>query len=96
MIKVEIDNEGWHFWRKDGILHREDGPAMFREGMERWYYEGELHNDNGPAVVIKFNNKNDPLVYLPNKKPHYINKQWYIHGAFVKEEYEEINEMPNL
>ena len=91
MIKIEADSDGWWWWRKDGVLHREDGPAIYRQGMERWYYEGQLHNDNGPAVIIKYNNRDNSLIYLPNKKPYRIVKKWYNHGTFIKAEVEETN-----
>lgn len=36
---------------KDGLLHKEDGPALFtREGV-KFYIKGRLHNPNGPAVL---------------------------------------------
>lgn len=39
---------------RDGVLHREDGPAYEgNDGMEAWYRDGRLHRDpvDGPAVV---------------------------------------------
>lgn len=39
-------------WFKDGLLHREDGPAVkTKDGAERWYQNGKLHREDGPAIV---------------------------------------------
>ncbi|MEJ2031696.1 MAG: hypothetical protein P8Y63_01350 [Deltaproteobacteria bacterium] len=39
-------------WRRDGLLHREDGPAYERaDGTRRYYKQGLLHREDGPAVV---------------------------------------------
>ena len=36
---------------KNGILHREDGPALVEcDGSLEWYQHGQLHRVNGPAV----------------------------------------------
>ena len=33
-----VDIEGNIFWYKDGLLHREDGPAIqFSDGFKLWY-----------------------------------------------------------
>jgi hypothetical protein len=37
---------------KNGLLHREDGPArILPDGYQEWYFEGKLHNLNGPAAI---------------------------------------------
>ena len=40
---VEVDDWGNQEWRnKNGILHREDGPAIIGpDGYKIWYFEGE-------------------------------------------------------
>jgi hypothetical protein len=39
-------------WRRNGVLHREDGPAYERDdGTRRYYRQGVLHREDGPAVV---------------------------------------------
>lgn len=39
-------------WRRNGMLHREDGPAYERaDGTKRYYRQGLLHREDGPAVV---------------------------------------------
>ena len=53
---------------KDGLLHREDGPAVeWPNGDKEWFFEGKRHNENGPAVIA-FNG----------------DKFWFIHGKFIK------------
>lgn len=42
---------GDKLWFKQGILHREDGPAIERfKGDWGWYYNGQCHREDGPAV----------------------------------------------
>lgn len=38
-------------WYKDGILHREGGPAVTHGSTLLWYKDGVLHNLEGPALV---------------------------------------------
>ena len=38
-------------WYKNGIYHREDGPAITHKRTKIWFYEGQLHNLHGPAVI---------------------------------------------
>ena len=36
---------------KDGVLHREDGPAViYDNGINYWYKFGKIHREDGPAV----------------------------------------------
>jgi len=38
-------------WYKNGLHHREDGPALImKDGTKFWYRNGLLHRDDGPAV----------------------------------------------
>jgi hypothetical protein len=42
-------------WRIDGILHREDGPAVeYPNGTTIWHYNGRRHRDDGPAVEYSY------------------------------------------
>ena len=48
-------NNGDYQYRKNGLLHRIDGPASVRHHAhdqisEAWYVEGKLHREGGPAV----------------------------------------------
>ena len=47
------DTYGNKEWYKDGLRHREDGPAIvLKDGIEIWYKDGKKHRDNDlPAVV---------------------------------------------
>jgi hypothetical protein len=39
-------------WRKNGILHREDGPAFVcDDGHKAWVSNNRYHRTNGPAVI---------------------------------------------
>jgi len=47
-----IDKDGTERWYKDGLLHREDGPAViFKDGTEYWYKAGQRHREGGPAIL---------------------------------------------
>lgn len=38
-------------YRRDGLLHREDGPAVtWQDGTLLYYARGKLHREDGPAV----------------------------------------------
>lgn len=39
-------------WYKNGVFHREDGPAIrHKDKTFLYYYEGKLHRLDGPAIV---------------------------------------------
>ena len=49
---VIVDVWGDKWWYKDGLLHREDGPAIERaNGDKSWYLNDLLHREDGPAVI---------------------------------------------
>lgn len=38
-------------WYKDGVLHREDGPAVIgKDEHKEWWVNGKLHREDGPAI----------------------------------------------
>lgn len=42
---------GAKFWYKDGVPHREDGPAVdFANGGKAWWKDGKRIREDGPAV----------------------------------------------
>ena len=48
----EVDYMGNKRWYKDGMYHREDGPAVeHRDGWKGWWLNGLHHRDDGPAAV---------------------------------------------
>ena len=41
------------FWYRDGLRHREDGPAcMYQDGTKQWWLNGAQHRLDGPAVIF--------------------------------------------
>ena len=69
---MEIDEDGTKRWLLNGLLHREDGPAIeLASGSKSWYINGELHREDGPAIELASG-------YM----------RWYINGCpYSKEEY---------
>ena len=67
-------------WYKNGVLHREDGPAMELINEDKhWYINGERHREDGPA--IEYGNGT---------------KEWYINNkSYTKEEYDIEMNRPN-
>lgn len=48
---VEDSITGDRCWFKDGVPHREDGPAIeLGNGTKRWIVNGKRHREDGPAV----------------------------------------------
>lgn len=46
-----IHSSGDKVWYKNGVLHREDGPAIeFPDGGKQWRIDGNLHREDGPAI----------------------------------------------
>ena len=52
VFPVVLEYNNCKSWFLDGMLHREDGPAvvMFDSGVNEWWVEGQLHRVDGPAV----------------------------------------------
>ena len=47
-----IDAYGNKRWYINGVLHREDGPAIeLKNGTKYWIIDGERHRLDGPACV---------------------------------------------
>ena len=43
--------DGTKYWIKEGLFHREDGPAIeHANGIKEWFKEGKLHREDEPAV----------------------------------------------
>jgi hypothetical protein len=51
--KLCSDKFGNKWWcLKNGLLHREDGPAIeYADGYKAWYINGKFHRIDGPAIV---------------------------------------------
>ncbi len=63
------------YWLEDGLLHRENGPAITKaciSGDDKYYYQANvLHREDGPAM--EFTNGA---------------KQYWKHGKLIKKEWE--------
>ena len=45
-----VTKNGTKIWHLNGLLHREDGPAVvFADGGKRWFLNGKRHCEDGPA-----------------------------------------------
>ncbi len=52
MIDLTITLDGNLIYSKDGLFHREDGPAVIHaNGTKEWYINGNRHREDGPAVI---------------------------------------------
>jgi hypothetical protein len=50
---LNIDENGNRFWYHNGLLHREDGPAVeMSDGSWEWLFHGTWHRVGGPAIQI--------------------------------------------
>ena len=48
---LKIDDLGNKRWYKNGLIHREGGPAIIhRDGWECWSRNGQVHREDGPAI----------------------------------------------
>lgn len=50
---LKVDGlDGRTRYYKDGVLHRDDGPAIVgRDGYEAWFKDGKSHREDGPAII---------------------------------------------
>lgn len=67
-------------WYKNGVLHRENGPAVVnywlgkKKYLEEWYKGGQLHREDGPALVEY------------NEEGQKITEEYYLNGEKVEKE----------
>ena len=67
--EVKIDEDGHKAWYLNGLLHREDGPAIEKaNGPKLWYLNGERHREDGPAIELACGHK-----------------EWYLNGQECSE-----------
>ena len=65
--KCIVHKNGTKRWFLNGLLHREDGPALeYHDGTNYWYINGLLHRLDGPAIIESTGSK-----------------YWYINGKNV-------------
>ena len=92
------ENIGGHRWYKNGMLHRENGPAIQRfDGSFAFMLDNKYHRDNGqPAVVYIDDGKTVREEWWFNGERHRANgpavttkfgeEQWYWKGQFHRDD----------
>lgn len=49
---VICSRDGTEIWYKNGLRHRDNGPAFVRRNeTQEWIKNGKLHREDGPAVI---------------------------------------------
>ena len=63
--KRHTTGKGLTSWKVNGILHREDGPAIEHpDGTKSWWINGKRHREDGPAIEY---NDGEKYWFLNNK-----------------------------
>lgn len=91
-------------WLKNGILHREDGPAIeHKRGEKNWYFNGKLHREDGPATEYSdgsyeywlngiLHREDGPAIFYINEET-----EWWINGIqYSENEFNKILEKKKL
>jgi hypothetical protein len=91
--ECKVDEYGTKEWYLNGVLHREDGPAVERtNGTKIWWLHGKYHREDGPAVEWADGSKD---WYLHDKHHREDGpacewadgtKTWWLHGEKVHPE----------
>lgn len=98
---LNIDFSGVKWWHQNGLLHREDGPAIeYPSGDKIWCQNDLYHRLDGPAIEWA----NGSKIWYQNGQKHRLdgpaieyssgyNKEWYFYGKRIycnsQEEFEE-------
>ncbi len=76
--------DGSTMFFRDGLRHREDGPAIIApDGGRYWYYNGQPHREGGPAFEEadgclswfrhgKLHREDGPAMVMPNGRERYF------------------------
>jgi len=49
--EVHTDADGNKCWYRNGVIHRDDGPAIELANADKyWYRDGQRHREDGPAI----------------------------------------------
>ena len=88
-IKLEYWCDGWKCWYRNGMRHREGGPAIIGPGTEEYWYNGMLHRQDGPAII-----NDECTAYYQNNDLHRLDgpaliypcgdMHWYRYGEFIR------------
>jgi hypothetical protein len=90
---MEVVEDGTKYWKLNGQLHREDGPAIeWFNGRKDWYLHDKLHREDGPALEYTDGSK---FWYL-HGQCHRVDgpaiewtdgdKYWYLHGKLHRDD----------
>ncbi len=99
-MNPKIDSNGNKFWHLNGLLHREDGPAIeWADGGKSWYKNGKRHRLDGSAVECANGDKdwwiNGKLHRLDGPAIEWVDGEvrcegltgfWYLNGTDISEE----------
>jgi hypothetical protein len=76
--------DGYLYYYKSGLLHREDGPAKSHCcGDKFWYWEGMHHRIKNPATILASNYK----AWWKYDQRHRLNAPAVIHAYCDEKEY---------
>ncbi len=86
------DRRGLIYYVKNGMIHREGGPAIERNGDKEWCINGRLHREDGPAIEYANGDKkwwvdgerhreDGPAIEWHNGR-----KEWYLNDKRYSEE----------
>lgn len=85
-----VDDAGVTRWTLDGVLHRDDGPAViWADGSTGWYRHGVLHRDDGPAeehaggYLGWYDHDRQHRLDGPARVWHDGTEEWFLFGRFV-------------
>ncbi|MFZ6847259.1 hypothetical protein [Undibacterium sp. RuRC25W] len=88
-----VNKNGDKKWYLNGVIHREDGPAVeFADGTRHWVINGINHREAGPAIELaegdkywltngKMHREDGPAIEYQNGK-----KEWFLNGINLSEE----------
>jgi hypothetical protein len=71
MPAIEYLDGSSKIWYKNGLIHRENQPAIITKDTDEYYFEGKLHSHNigKPAIIIKeFDKIKKKLYYYMGEK----------------------------
>ena len=69
-------------WWFNGVLHREDGPAVeYVNGSKEWFLNGKCHREDGPAMEYS-DGHNSWFLNGEATDPETIVDLWLIRGKF--------------